>query len=764
MAVDNEDNDKKNSSQDDGFALEAESLNQKDIPPVEDSSEDAPTEIPEEEDQLRQLFSDYFLEFASYVVRDRAIPDVDDGLKPVQRRILHCLNTIDDGRFNRVASVVGDTMHFHPHGDQSIVGALVVLANKEYLIERQGNFGNILTGDSAAAPRYIECRLTQLARETMFNKDLTEFVDSYDGRSQEPVKLPSKIPALLMLGTEGIAVGMSTDIFSHNFNELLDAQIAILENRPFQVFPDFLQGGIMDVSEYEDGAGRIRLRARIEAEGDKKVIIREIPASTTTESLLASIEKAARSGKLKIQSINDYTTDKVAIEIVLARGIYAEETIRELYAYTDCEVSLKSTLRVIKDDMPEVMTVSEVLHRNTSQLLIYLQRELELERQRLDNLFHDKTLAQIFIEYRIYKRIEKCETLEKIMKETRKGLEEHREKLHRDITDDDIEKLLQIPIRRISLFDINKNETELVKITSDIKEIDQKLGNMVKVAIEYIQGLKEKYGADFPRRTEITSFDVVKARDIARKDVKIYHDKQNHFLGTNVRSSSKDGTPIICTAFDKLMLLRNDGSCRVIPVCEKEYIGPTKYVMLADKDQFYSILYYDKVSTVWYAKCFSLGQYTPGREYHIIPPDCIIKELYTNTGVVVELKLKQNNRRSYNSVKVDFNDKIYQRTREARGIKVTGYQVDDIVVIDRGTKGGAVPGDLSDSADEGQGGATEQLNASDTPILDNSDASQNQQQNIAGSEQPSDNSEDAAQNDAPKLKKRIDENSIFTLE
>ena len=256
MAVDNEDNDKVISGQGDGFELEAEPLKPKDVDSADDSAVDASTEIPEEEDQLKQLFSDYFLEFASYVVRDRAIPDVDDGLKPVQRRILHCLNTIDDGRFNRVASVVGDTMHFHPHGDQSIVGALVVLANKEYLIERQGNFGNILTGDSAAAPRYIECRLTQLARETMFNKDLTEFVDSYDGRSQEPVKLPAKIPALLMLGTEGIAVGMSTDIFPHNFNELLDAQIAILENRPFQVFPDFQQGGIMDVSEYDDGAGR----------------------------------------------------------------------------------------------------------------------------------------------------------------------------------------------------------------------------------------------------------------------------------------------------------------------------------------------------------------------------------------------------------------------------------------------------------------------------------------------------------------------------
>lgn len=719
-----------------------------------------------EEDQLGQLWSDYYLEYASYVVKDRAIPDVDDGMKPVQRRIMHCLNQIDDGRFNRVASVVGDAMHYHPHGDASIAGALTVLANKEYFIDRQGNFGNILTGDSAAAPRYIECRLTQLARETMFNKELTEFVDSYDGRSEEPVRLPAKVPALLMLGAEGIAVGMATDIFPHNFNELLDAQVAILENREFQVYPDFLQGGIMDVSEYEDGAGRIRLRARIEPEGDKKVIIREIPASTTTEGLLESIEKAAKQGKIKIQSINDYTTDKVAIEIVLARGVYAEDTIRELYAYTDCEVSLKSTLRVICEDVPMVMTVSDVLRRNTSKLVEYLRMELELARQRLENLFHDKTLAQIFIENRIYKRIEKCETMERIMKETRKGVEEYRHLLHRDISDEDIEKLLQIPIRRISLFDIKKNETELAKIISDIADIDAKLGRMVEVAIEYIRGLQATYGSLFPRRTEIAGFDVVKARDIARKDVKVYHDRQNHFLGTNVRSSSKEGAPLVCTAFDKLVLLRGDGSCRIIPVCEKEYIGPTRYVMLADKNQVYSILYFDKVSTTWYAKRFTLGQYTAGKEYHIIPPDCIIKELYTNVGVVVELKLKQNNRRSYNAVTVDFSQPLYMRSREARGIKVTGYQVDDIEVIKRGVKPEKL---LAEASSEESG---DMVGAEEAPFVPEGEvgagagdgAGGDGEVPHGGEAQPPGGDEQAPDTPVTKLKRRIDENSIFTLE
>lgn len=695
-----------------------------------------------EEDQLAQQWRDYFLEYASYVIKDRAIPDVDDGLKPVQRRILHSLRQMDDGRFNRVASVVGDTMHYHPHGDASIAGALTVLANKEFFIERQGNFGNILTGDSAAAPRYIECRLTRLALETMFNRDLTEYVPSYDGRSEEPVRLPAKVPSLLMLGTEGIAVGMSTTVFPHNFGELLEAQVAILEGRPFQVFPDFQQGGIMDVSEYADGTGSIRLRARIEAEGDKKVVIREIPAGTTTEGLIESIEKAAKQGKLKIQSINDYTTDRAAIEIVLARGVYAEDVIRELYAYTDCEMSLKSMLRVIRDDVPVVMTVSEVLRRNTSRLVEYLRRELELERQRLEDQFHEKTLAQIFIENRIYKRIEKCETLERIMRETRKGCEEYRHLLHRDITDDDLEALLRIPIRRISMFDISRNETELARIIEDIAAIDERLGRMTAVAIEYIRHLQETYAVQFPRRTEIQEFAVVKARDIARRDVKVYHDRQGHFLGTAVRSSAKEGAPLVCTAFDKLVLLRTDGSCRIIPVCEKEYIGPTKYVMVADRQQEYSIVYFDKVSSTWYAKRFTLGQYTAGKEYHIVPENCVIRELYTNVGVVIEFRLKRNNRRSYNSVTVDFSQPLYLRSREARGIKVTGYQVEELAVISRGVKATSRDG----AAD---------AESPDTPETVPAAAPQDAPPGEPGAPAP----EPPAQ-----LKRRIDEDSFFTLE
>ncbi|MBP5673337.1 MAG: DNA topoisomerase IV subunit A [Victivallales bacterium] len=704
-----------------------------------------PATYEQDDDQLRKMVANYYIEYASYVIQDRAIPDVDDGLKPVQRRILHCLHAIDDGRFNRVASAIGDTMHYHPHGDQSIGDALVVLANTEYFIEKQGNFGNIFTGDSAAAPRYIECRLSQLARDTMFSKEITEYVPSYDGRSQEPVCLPAKIPALLMLGSDGIAVGMTTTIFPHNFNELLDAEIALLKGeQPEPLYPDFLQGGIMDASEYDDGRGRIRVRARIEPDGDKKVIIREIPPTTTTEKLLVSIEDAAKKGKLKIASIADYTTDKVSIEITLARGVYAEETIRELYAYTNCEVSINSVLRVIKNDVPVEMSVSEVLARNVEKLKEYLTKELEIEREKQEKLFHEKTLAQIFIENRIYKRIEKCETVEAIFKETRKGLEAHVDKLRRPITDDDIDKLLQIPIRRISLFDIRKNEQELAKILEEMDAINDNLAHIDRYAIAYLTGIKEKYGSLYPRHTEVAQLEAVKARDIARRDVKVYHDKVNNFLGTNVKASAKDAAPVICTEFDKLVLLRNDGSCRVIQVPEKEYIGPTKYVMVADRSQIYSIIYQDKTSGTWYAKRFRIGQFMLNKEYHIIPEDCVIRELYTNDGVVIEFQLVANRRRSCSTVKVDFKD-IALRSRDARGFRVTVYQVEKINVLDKGRK-----------ADPN---APEEEEAADVPEQSSAETPSTEQPPQTEDAPPAEQ-----QPEKPKLKKRIDEDSPFFLE
>ncbi|HIP83361.1 MAG TPA: DNA topoisomerase IV subunit A, partial [Desulfocapsa sulfexigens] len=393
--------------------------------------------------KLRQLFEYNFLEYTSYVIKERAIPDINDGLKPVQRRILQTLYNMDDGRFHKVANVVGATMKLHPHGDQSIFAALVNLANKGFLIERQGNYGNIFTGDAASAPRYIECRLSPLAREIMFNKDLTEFIDSYDGRMQEPVTLPCKIPLLLLQGAEGIAVGMATKIMPHNFCELLNAQKQILKGEEFTLYPDFPQGGMVDISLYNHGNGKIRCRARMEEANEKTILIKEIPYTTTTQSLIDSVEKAAKAGKLKIISINDYTAEEVEIEIKLARGIYAKDTIKALYAFTDCEVSISPNLTLVQNGVPRTASVEEVLHHNTEKLLADLTRELEIDKNRLEDRLHARLLEQIFIEERIYKTIEEKTSYKAVIAGVDEALKAFTKELKRPVVTEDIERLLE---------------------------------------------------------------------------------------------------------------------------------------------------------------------------------------------------------------------------------------------------------------------------------------------------------------------------------
>ncbi|MBQ6473193.1 MAG: hypothetical protein IJJ33_14500, partial [Victivallales bacterium] len=554
---------------------------------------------------------------------------------------------------------------------------------------------------------YIECRLTPLAKETLFNPEITEFIDTYDGRQQEPVCLPAKLPSLLMLGSDGIAVGMSTQIFPCNFGELLRAEIAILKGEPFQVFPDFPQGALMDVSEFEDGAGRIRVRARIEPDGDKKVVIREIPPGTTTESLISSIEDAARRGKIKIAGVHDYTAEHVNIEIALQRGIYAEETIKELYAYTSCEQSLTSNILVIKDKMPTQMTVSEVLNRNVEKLEVYLRRELELKIHKIREKALAKTLMQVFIENRIYKKIENDKTLEQIFTHVRNGLEKFQEQFYREITDGDIETLLQVPIRRISAFDVARNQEELLALAEQLRQTEDQLAHLVEFTIAYLQGILDKYGEEYPRRTEITRFATVNAREVARRDVKVYHDKQNHFIGTNVKSSSKDGEPIVLTEFDHLTLLRSDGTCKVIDIPEKEYIGVTKYVFATDKDQVYSILYRDKDAGTWYVKRFRVGQFILGREYHVIPENCVIEELYTNYGVVVSMELTSLHRRSMKTITVDF-DSYPLRSREAKGFKLTSFRISNFKVVNRGS---ATPIHAEVAGEEEGGGVSSEESA-----------------------------------------------------
>ncbi|MFW5803239.1 MAG: DNA topoisomerase IV subunit A, partial [Verrucomicrobiota bacterium] len=492
-----------------------------------------------EDDFLANMMAGNFIEYASYVIKERAIPDVDDGLKPVQRRILHSLHQIDDGRFHKVANVIGHTMQYHPHGDASIGSALVVLANKEFYIDKQGNFGNIHTGDAASAARYIECRLTPLARDILFNPEITEFEDSYDGRNREPVRLPAKLPSLLMLGADGIAVGMSTRILPHNFNELIDAQIAILRGKAKPVYPDFLTGGLMDVGEYADGTGKVKVRARIEIVDDKTLVIREVPAGTTTESLMGNIEDAVRHGKIKIAQIKDYTAENVEIEIKLPRGMYAKETIKRLYAYTDCEVNISSSIMVICENEPVMMTVSEILQRNADKLQEYLHWELQIRLGRLNEAFHAKTLAQIFIENRIYKRIEDCESWQAVLDEVHAGLEPFSDQFRREVTDEDIERLLQLQIRRISKFDLDKNRQELDDILRQIEETRDNLENLTRYAVDYLKKVKKTYGKEFPRHTEITDLGEVDARQVALKNLRVGHDRQNNFVGTEVKNSNK---------------------------------------------------------------------------------------------------------------------------------------------------------------------------------------------------------------------------------
>src|SRR5205809_636143 len=465
-----------------------------------------------------------FLEYASYVIRDRAIPNLADGLKPVQRRILWSLHEKDDGRFIKVATISGHCAQYHPHGEAAISDALVVLVNKRYLIDGQGNFGNIYTGDPPAAPRYIECRLTDLARAEIFNDDLTEFVPSYDGRNKEPIALPSKLPVLLMLGTEGIAVGMSCKILPHNFPELLQAQIAILKKQPFKLLPDFPTGGLMDAREYRDGTGSIKVRAKIKIKDDSTVVIKEIPPTTTTESLMASIEDATRKGKLKVRSVNDFTSEEVEIEIKAPQGVGAEQLVDALYAFTDCEITIASRIVVIKDNRPVELSVSEVLKENTAKLVKDLRRELDLKEKKLQDELHFKTLVRIFIENRIYKKIEPCRTNEAVTEAIYNGFRPFRREMHRDLIDADVEMLLAVRIRRISLFDINKHREEMDKVKADLAETRRHLKNLTRFVIGHLESLLEKYGPLYPRLTRSSRYDEVDAKEVAFKAFKVAYD------------------------------------------------------------------------------------------------------------------------------------------------------------------------------------------------------------------------------------------------
>ena len=631
-------------------------------------------------EDLKQLMLHHYIKYASYVILDRAIPNIVDGLKPVQRRILFMLWLMHDGKLHKVANVAGQTMALHPHGDAPITEALINIANKNYLLDMQGNFGNLFTGDPAAASRYIETRLSPLAKETLFNPDVTVMAASYDGRQQEPVCLPSKIPVLLLQGVDGIAVGMATHIFPHNFKELLEAEIAILEGKPFSILPDFPTGGIMDASQYDKGKGKVKLRAKIDLVDAKTLVIKEICYGTTTESLIRSIDEAAKKGKFKIEEINDYTAEKVEIEIKLPRGVYAQDLMDALYAYTECEVTLNSQILVIRDQYPWEPNVDEVLHYQTNQLKDLLKQELEIDAHRVKEKIFSKSLEQIFIENRLYKLIENLKTYESIHQTIAQHLIPFHDQLLRIPTEEDRERLLNIPIRRISRFDFDKNQEEIVALADELAKIEKDLKNINKVAIRYLQNLIKKYAKNYDRKTEIQLIQQVDTRAMETKQIKVGFDPSSGFIGTKVSSENT----IECTNFDKLLVIFKDGTYMVINVPEKQYIhhhgSQVVYLGVADKKTMISVVYRDPKTKLVYGKRFIIEKYLLDKSYRYFEEGMILDFISSEHSVELELQFVPKVRQKVAKANINL-DQISVKGVTAKGIRLSPREVKKIVRV-----------------------------------------------------------------------------------
>ena len=578
---------------------------------------------------LRDLFDFNFRQYSAYVICSRAIPAVEDGLKPVQRRILHSLWEKDDGRFTKVANIVGHTMQYHPHGDASIGDALVVLANKlwgkgkGYLIDGQGNFGDLFTGMPAAASRYIECRLAELAKKEVFNPKTTDFVPSYDGRNKEPVLLPAKIPLLLMLGADGIAVGLSTAILPHNFPELLEAEIALIQKKPVTLYPDFQLGGVMDVSEYQDGLGKVKVRAVIEAREKTKLVITQLPWGETTDSISASIEEAIRKKKVKVRKIHDLTSAGVQIELELQAGESQEKVKSALYAFTTCEKSIASRPIVLDAGRPRAMTITQILQKNVDRLMFLTKRELEIRLGELDDLFHARTLDRIFIEERIYKRIEKEKTYEGVQQTVIEGFKPFRKELRRDITLDDVERLLQIKIRRISQFDIDKNREEIENVLKEEAQVRDNLVHLRAFVVKYLKGLVKQYAKRYPRCTKIAqgAFREVDVRAITASELTIRYDKENHFVGAGLRGGEE---LFKCSSLDRLVFVWKDGRYKMAPPSDKIFVDKDLLEVFLfnpekDREREFSCVYEEPLYGFSYVKRFTFGGMINNKEYRLAP-------------------------------------------------------------------------------------------------------------------------------------------------
>jgi len=569
---------------------------------------------------LSGMYEDWFLDYASYVILERAVPHITDGLKPVQRRILHSMKRMDDGRFNKVANIIGHTMQFHPHGDASIGDALVQLGQKNLLVETQGNWGNLLTGDSSAAPRYIEARLSKFALDVVFNPKITEWKHSYDGRNKEPLILPVKFPLLLVQGVEGIAVGLASKILPHNFTELVDAAILYLQDKEFKLYPDFQTGGMIDVSRYNDGlrGGNVKIRAKIGKRDNKTLVITEIPYFRTTGSLIESILRANEKGQIKIKKIDDNTAENVEIVIHLTSGVSPDKTIDALYAFSDCEISISPNACVIFKNKPEFVGVSDILRRTVDNAVHLLKRELEIRKNELEEEWHMSSLEKIFIEERIYRDIEECETWEAVVEAISKGLHPFKNLLKREVTRDDIIKLTEIKIKRISKYDVKKADRHIRDLEAALEEVINHLSNIIPFAINYFRQIKKKYSRGKERKTEIKNFDQIEATKVAVKNARLYYDKDEGFIGTSLK---KDEFVCDCSDIDDIIVFLRDGTYIVTKVSEKQFVG--KNIIYAnvfrknDKRTIYNIVYQDGRAGNIMAKRCAITSITRDREYDI---------------------------------------------------------------------------------------------------------------------------------------------------
>lgn len=644
--------------------------------------------------QLRGMYRNWFLDYASYVILERAVPHIDDGLKPVQRRILHSMKTLDDGRFNKVANIVGNTMQYHPHGDASINDALVTLGQKELLVETQGNWGNILTGASAAAGRYIEARLSSFALETLYNPKVTEWTLSYDGRKKEPVTLPAKFPLLLAQGVEGIAVGLSSKILPHNFNEILDAAVAYLRGEDFVLYPDFMTGGFIDVSRYNDGerGGVVKVRAKIEKLDNKTLAITEIPYGKTTGTLIDSILKAYEKGKIKIRKVDDNTAETALILVHLLPGTSSDKAIDALYAFTDCEINISPNCCVISDKKPHFLGVSDVLRHSVNTTKAILQKELEIQLGEVRELLHFASLERIFIEERIYKdkEFEESRNMEEAIAHIDKRLEPWKPKFIRPVTDDDILRLMEIKMGRILKFNSQKADDLIASYNDKIKALLNDLKHIVDYTIKWYEDLKAKYGAAYPRHTVIRGFDNIEAATVAEANEKLYINREEGFIGTGLK---KDEYVCNCSSIDDIIIFYKDGKYKIVKVQEKMFVGKNILYLNVfkrnDVRTIYNVIYQDGRGGIFYMKRFAVTGVTRDKEYDLTKgkPGTKIHWFTANPNgeaEVVKVTLKPKPRLKTLQFDVDFSE-LAIKGKQSQGNIVTKNEVHRFSLKEKGT-------------------------------------------------------------------------------